>query len=639
MDYSSNSAGSVEFNDFDDGAFHVSEQMRGRHARILPAPAESRQGVSQEVGEAVCNALRECLLGLKPGTTLPMGTVVTLGGMLNAQKLPVLMGFTSVKDFSKVSPGDAVLYQFREEAASEKQVRQVAECVRMGFSVVVFVPETLRETISSPTDVIRRCSEMLACPDIECLFEAEDKVPVTDWSSMSALSVWMTRVLNAAATPDVLQADLRGIFSFDRYDEPNQVNTENVAEQFSRPMKMYFSPAVEKKVEKYVNMLSGTISGSETGILISGPPGTGKSMLAEYFAFRTGRYLVATSMAGLQSRSPHLGQMLRLLRETFEEAQRNAPSILFFDEFDSVGVRSSSPEHHYWNMVINALLEHLQGVSSRGDVAVIASTNHPDCVDPAILRAGRMKYRLEMSLPLSSEIRNMLTDQLPGLTPQGILTGVSGLRGRNHADVAAFCKESLNTAINSGRDYVIDNDIAVTMDADVPSYWRTVSDHGRMMTAYALASAACVLVQCGGEERISGIVLHPGSYNVPSISAEVCRSTMAGYMQDANVHAAVIVALENENYNASEDEVVFRMRENALQELRKSVDKIVLCSARKNSPGMREAAAKTVTAHAVSLARKIMSEEDDLIWHNARQLFQEGYADITAFSDVPVLKQ
>ncbi|WP_282027108.1 AAA family ATPase, partial [Limimaricola cinnabarinus] len=184
----------------------------------------------------------------------------------------------------------------------------------------------------------------------------------------------------------------------------------------------------------------------ETGWLIWGPPGTGKTMLAAALARSAGVPLIAASYAQWQS-AGHLGDMQRAARETFEEARR-APSgcILFIDEVDAIGNRSAGGGDRgtaYENKVVATMLELIDGTSGREGVIVVGATNRPELVDPALRRPGRLGRILELPLPRPVQIGGMLRHHLgcdlPDLDLVPLARQAAGLSA---ADIAALVRQA-----------------------------------------------------------------------------------------------------------------------------------------------------------------------------------------------------
>lgn len=147
--------------------------------------------------------------------------------------------------------------------------------------------------------------------------------------------------------------------------------------------------------------LNGRIPWSEVdrGLLLIGPPGVGKTMLAKAISKEAGVRFIQASAAEWQA-SSHLGEHIQAIRNSFSLARRFAPSILFIDEFDSIGRRGSDAQNEFYHTaVVNCVLEELQGFEDREGVMVIAATNRPDAVDPALKRAGRLDRTVEIHYP------------------------------------------------------------------------------------------------------------------------------------------------------------------------------------------------------------------------------------------------
>lgn len=138
----------------------------------------------------------------------------------------------------------------------------------------------------------------------------------------------------------------------------------------------------------------------DRGMLLSGPPGTGKTMFAAALARSARMSLVVGSVARWQA-TGRLDDLLAAMRQAFDEARRRAPAILFIDEVDAVGDREgfSGENGQYHAQVVAALLECLDGAEGREGVVVVGATNRPQALDPALCRPGRLDRHLAMPLP------------------------------------------------------------------------------------------------------------------------------------------------------------------------------------------------------------------------------------------------
>ena len=136
------------------------------------------------------------------------------------------------------------------------------------------------------------------------------------------------------------------------------------------------------------------------GILMFGPPGTGKTMLARAVAARVNATFL--KLAGSQLVQAYIGDGAKMVRDAFALAREKAPTIIFIDEIDAVGLKRSGGDGHGGQEVQRTMLEllnQLDGFSSTDDVKVIAATNRADVLDPALLRSGRLDRKIEFPMP------------------------------------------------------------------------------------------------------------------------------------------------------------------------------------------------------------------------------------------------
>ncbi|MFN3133921.1 AAA family ATPase [Roseibium sp.] len=195
------------------------------------------------------------------------------------------------------------------------------------------------------------------------------------------------------------------------------------------------------------------------GVLIAGPPGTGKTTYAKALARSCGVELIASSLAQWQS-AGHLGDLLKAMRRTFAEARKKAPCILFLDEFDSVGDRRTVRGDNALYVVekINGLLECLDGVEDREGIVVVAACNFPELVDPAFLRPGRLEQTIRIPLPDHPAREQILSWHLKGaLEAEDLAVIADRLEGYSGADIEKLVRDARRSARKEKRDLKLDD--------------------------------------------------------------------------------------------------------------------------------------------------------------------------------------
>jgi proteasome regulatory subunit len=203
------------------------------------------------------------------------------------------------------------------------------------------------------------------------------------------------------------------------------------------------------------------------GVLLYGPPGTGKTLLAKAVAHETHSTFIR--LIGSELIRKYIGEGARLVRELFKLAQEKAPSIVFIDEADAIGAKrleSSTSGDREVQRTLMQLLAEMDGFSPRGDVRLIAATNRPDILDPAMLRPGRFDRLIEVLLPekearleiFKIHSRNMNVDKDVDFK---VLAELSD--GASGADIKAICTEAGMFAIREERDGILVKDFENAM--------------------------------------------------------------------------------------------------------------------------------------------------------------------------------
>lgn len=242
-------------------------------------------------------------------------------------------------------------------------------------------------------------------------------------------------------------------------------------------------------------------SAVDQGAVLTGPPGTGKTMFARALANTCRVPLVATSVAQWNA-SDHLGKTLQAMRDSFAAAARQRPAILFIDEIDGIGDRSTFSEHDraYCVQIVNGLLECVDGQNRREGVVVIGACNNADAVDPALKRPGRLDREIAVTLPgpaaLAGIYRFHLGDDLPGLDLEPLAAISCGASG---ADVELFVRSARRTARHAGRELHLEDLVAEVRGplADLPVDLRhriAVHEAGHAIAAVRLGLSNTVSV-------------------------------------------------------------------------------------------------------------------------------------------------
>jgi transitional endoplasmic reticulum ATPase len=177
------------------------------------------------------------------------------------------------------------------------------------------------------------------------------------------------------------------------------------------------------------------------GLLLFGPPGTGKTFVLRALAHESGAAFFAVKGAELLDK--FVGESERGVREVFARARAAAPSILFFDELDALAPVRGRSTTTVNDSVVAALLTELDGVSDRGDVVVVGATNRKDLIDPALLRGGRFEVHIELGLP-APEARKALLDisDVPFAPDVDLDRLVTETEGLSFADLTSMLREA-----------------------------------------------------------------------------------------------------------------------------------------------------------------------------------------------------
>jgi transitional endoplasmic reticulum ATPase len=179
------------------------------------------------------------------------------------------------------------------------------------------------------------------------------------------------------------------------------------------------------------------------GVLMHGPPGTGKTLLAKAVASESDAHFILIN--GPEIMSKYVGGSEENLREYFEEAEANSPSIIFIDELDAIAPKREETNGETERRTVAQLLTLMDGLKSRGQVVVIGATNRPDSLDPALRRPGRFDREIEIGVPDADERREVLeihTRNMPIEEDVDLNKLANTTHGFVGADLESLCKEA-----------------------------------------------------------------------------------------------------------------------------------------------------------------------------------------------------
>ncbi|HUT39128.1 MAG TPA: CDC48 family AAA ATPase [Methanoregula sp.] len=198
------------------------------------------------------------------------------------------------------------------------------------------------------------------------------------------------------------------------------------------------------------------------GVLLYGPPGTGKTLIAKAVANEVDAHFI--SLSGPEIMSKYYGESEKGLREKFEEAEQNAPAVIFIDEIDSIAPKREETKGEVERRIVAQLLSLMDGLKGRGQVIVIAATNLPDSIDPALRRGGRFDREIEIGIPDKKgrlEIFQVHTRGVPLEDDVKIEEFANSTHGFVGADISLLVKEAAMHALRK----VIPQ---IKIDEDIP---------------------------------------------------------------------------------------------------------------------------------------------------------------------------
>ena len=205
------------------------------------------------------------------------------------------------------------------------------------------------------------------------------------------------------------------------------------------------------------------------GCVLCGPPGTGKTTFARIVAASCGVPLIATSYPAWQRcREGHLGNVHTAMHQIFSDAARSTPSIIFIDEIDGIPSRDSADRHNrgWWDQIVNALIEGIDDIRKNGKrVIVIGACNHPDRIDPALMRSGRFDRLIHVDMPTVKDLIGIIRFHLKsGLQSEDLHAVAVGAAGMTGADIEKLVRDAERHARNDNRPIAVGDLFAALED-------------------------------------------------------------------------------------------------------------------------------------------------------------------------------
>jgi cell division protease FtsH len=246
-------------------------------------------------------------------------------------------------------------------------------------------------------------------------------------------------------------------------------------------------------VEKYRRGEIGWSDVSSHAALIAGPPGVGKTVLARAIAKSANLPLVTASVSEWNS-SSYLSGTLRSIDDSFRLARQLAPALLYIDEFDGISDRAKirGEYREYWIQIVHRVMENMSGIQAVEGVAILASTNYPDSIDPALRRAGRLDRTIFIDRPSIEDLRMIFRFYLRDVLPYGDLMplALAGIGGTG-ADVESWTRRARARARREGRELRIEDVLEIIRDGRRPLSKRllkavTVHESAHLVAGLAL---------------------------------------------------------------------------------------------------------------------------------------------------------
>lgn len=390
----------------------------------------------------------------------------------------------------------------------EKGNREVAAALQRRMPVMGIAPDPVRHL---PHSLMRTAEFRLDIPSLDQSAIALVIEALTGLSPTRGVDPDLIRLIDIDDLPLAFRSGRSGDACISALEEVVRKKSDFLVSGPSLEMLAGYGAAKEwglQLAEDLAEFKAGRLSWSDVdhkGLLLSGAPGTGKTQFARALAKTARVPLISTSVAQWNAAS-YLSGTLQAIREAFAQARRQAPCILFIDEMDGISDRSKLRGDYveYWSQIVNLLLEQLAGIEERPGVVVVAATNHPEMIDAAVKRAGRLDREIQIEKPDTATLAEIFRFHIGSeLFPNADLLPLAlASRGATGADAEAIVRRAKGAARRARRELRLEDLMAATA-ADGPALspqarWRVaVHESGHALAAREL-----------GTGRVCGVSIH-----------------------------------------------------------------------------------------------------------------------------------
>ena len=424
-------------------------------------------------------------------------------------EMPIRDGDSLSKPVATAAPGTVIVFKRSDEVKPRKALTgatEIAAAIQLRCSIVGVAADTGQ----LPRELVSLAEHRIVVPSLDGATIASVIEAVTG-KNPDAIDDQLARRATLEALSIAVRADLGAERSMARLRRlldtrsPNENMGPLLSEMHGLGPAKQWGLDLAADLRAYV---AGKLpwSACAKGLLLSGPPGTGKTSYARALSREAGVHFIATSYAAWQShKDGHLGSVTAAIRKTFSDAVAKKPCIVFCDEIDTLPARGKSAHHDdWWSAIVNTLLEQLDGFERREGVVVVAACNDPSRLDAALVRAGRLDHHIAIPLPDVPALVGIFRVHLGGdLAGADLRPAALAARGHTGADVERWVRVAQRTARTAGRPLTLQDLLEAVRggEAEWPAdVRRRIACHeaGHAITQLALGIAEPTALSIGG---------------------------------------------------------------------------------------------------------------------------------------------